>query len=131
MELVGAGFRGHNDLTAAAASEGRVIVAALEGELANRVDAGRVQQGSVGTAVVDVSAVHSVIIGSGTRAVHGDRSIVGETKTNLIRQLIGYAGLQQNELLEVPIVQGQFTNLVTGHGSGLFRSGGLDGTILG
>src|SRR5579864_7281045 len=52
MEPVGSRLRGDYNLAAAAASEGSVVVAAFQSEFLDGVDAGGVEQGAVGTAVI-------------------------------------------------------------------------------
>ena len=72
MELVRSRLGRDDDLAPAAASERRIVVAALQRELLDGIDAGCVQQGSVGTAVVDVGAVHGPVVRAGTRAIDRD-----------------------------------------------------------
>ncbi len=95
MELVGSGFRRNDYLPSAAASEGRVVVAALQRELLDRVDAGRVEERSVGAAVVDVGAVDRPVVRTRACTVDRNLSVIRQTKPALSPQLIRNAGLQQ------------------------------------
>ena len=94
VELVTSGLGCDHDLATAAAPEGCVVVAALQGELLDGVDAWRVQQSPIGAAIVDVGAVHRPVVGAHARTVDRNRGIARQSKSWFIAQLIGDAGLQ-------------------------------------
>src|ERR1700722_5219640 len=70
MELVGPSLSGHHNLTTAAASKRCIVVAPLQGELLDGVNARGVQQGTVRTAVIDVSAIDGIVVGPRACSVH-------------------------------------------------------------
>src|SRR5271170_2337495 len=94
VELVGSGLGGDHNLAAATAPEGRIVVATRQGELLDGVNARRVQQSRIGAAVIDVGAVHGPVVSGRARAVDGNRTVAGQTKSRFIAQLVGDSGLE-------------------------------------
>ena len=129
MELVATSFSRNHYLAATAASECRVVVAALQGEFLDGVDTRRIQKRAVRAAVVDVSTVYGVVVRARARSVDGDAGVVRKTESNFVRQCVGNTRLQQNELLEVSIVQREFADLLSRHSAGLLGCRRLDGAF--
>ncbi len=116
MELTCSRLGRDHYLAAATAAVLSVIGAPFECELLDGIDAGHVQQGRIGTAVVDIGSVHCPVVGSRTRAIDDHGTCICDSEVNNVRKAAYHSGLQGHQLLEITIIELQLPYLRTSYG---------------